>query len=94
MQELNIVILNNNFELIDSCWMIHELFEDEPVTIVSCDTDMYDLLVKLGIFCSRSEARKNWTRTGKEIPFGYNEFKDIGKQKKALYIWNPIKESD
>jgi hypothetical protein len=87
VQELNIVILNNYFD-ID---MQRKLFGNE---LVDCymvnEYDMYDILVLFKIFSSKSEARKNWERTGKEIPPGYNEFKNIGKQKKALYIWNPV----
>jgi hypothetical protein len=89
MQELNIVVLNANFA--SNSDMIVKLFGDEGLEVVNPLKDMYDLLVMLGVFSSKSEARKNWIRTGKEIPPGYNEFKNIGKQKKALYIWNPMK---
>jgi hypothetical protein len=75
--------------------MQHQLFGDELIDYynypeIGNKYDMYDILVLFKIFSSKSEARKNWERTGKEIPPGYNEFKNIGKQKKALYIWNPI----
>lgn len=94
MQELNVVVLNNNVDAIDMLWFMKQLFKDDPITTVTDGVDMYNLLVMLEVFPSRSEAKKNWTRTGREILPGYNEIKDIGKQKKALYIWNPIKESD
>jgi hypothetical protein len=86
MNELNVVILNENFD----GNMQRQLFGDEMVDYyMENEYDMYDILVLFKVFASRGEARKNWTRTGKEIPPGYNEFRGIGKHKKSLYIWNP-----
>ena len=84
IQELNIIIGNPILLLNQD--LIHHLFKNEEYRLIPEDCDMYDLLVLLGIFPSKSEARKNWTRTGKEISSGYNEFKNIGKQKKR-YIF-------
>jgi hypothetical protein len=95
MQELNLIIANKNLK--SNLDLIKHLFpEDQDVFIIPSneDWDMYDCLVKLKAFPSKSEARKNWTRTGKEILPGYNEFKNIGKQKKALYIWNPVGDEE
>jgi hypothetical protein len=89
MQELNAVVFNQFYDEKLAIFLFGGI--DETFLRIPDDYNMYDLLVLLGAFSSKSEARKNWTRTGKEIPSGYNEFKDIGKQKKALYIWNPVK---
>jgi hypothetical protein len=59
----------------------------EKVLHVPIETTMFDLLVKLGSFKSKGQARKNW-RFGKDIPSGWSEFK-IGKLKRHLSIWNP-----
>jgi hypothetical protein len=92
MQELNVVIGQPILLLNQD--LIYQFFGKESYRLMPEDCDMYDLLVLLGAFPSKSEARKNWNRTGKEIPPGYNEFKDIGKQKKALYIWNPVGDEE
>jgi hypothetical protein len=89
LREINIVVFNKFY---DEKFAISLFGEDEIYLRVPVEYDMYDCLVYLGVFNSRSEARKNWIRTGKEIPPGYNEFKNIGKQRKSLYIWNPIGE--
>ena len=54
--------------------------------------DMYDILVKCSIFLSKSDARKNWSRTGKEIPFGFSDFEKIGKLNHRITILNLNKE--
>lgn len=86
MQELNIAIKNQYFD--DDFANI--LFSNESFIILDKKTDIYDCLVMLNAFKSKSEARKNWNKT-KSIEQGYNEYKNIGKSKKSLYIWNPIK---
>lgn len=64
--------------------MIYAVPEILPQT-----TDMYDLLVKLQVFSSKSQARKNWKKTGPEIPWGWSAFEQIGKLNHALYILKP-----
>lgn len=51
--------------------------------------DMFDILVGIGVFKSKSEARKNWRGTGQQIPEGFNSF-TVGKLKNRIFIWNPI----
>lgn len=51
-------------------------------------TDMFELLVRLGAFKSKGQARKSWDKSGKEIPEGWSEF-FVGKKKRHLCIWNP-----
>jgi hypothetical protein len=70
--------------------LLQHIFGDEEATRVSQDKDIYDCLVMIGAFKSKSEARKNWTRTGKNFESGYNEYTGIGKKRLAMYVWNPV----
>ncbi len=66
------------------------LFPDsEDVLIIrpGNNKDMFDLLVLLGAFPSRSQARKNWKGT-QAIPEGWSEF-FVGKKKRHLCCWRP-----
>ena len=87
-QEFNFVIDNENFkeDLID---LIDTLFDGDDVHIIK-QLDMFDILVMTGLFRSKSEARKNWKRTGKDIPEGFTDIKNIGKLHHRLTIWNPV----
>jgi len=60
---------------------------DEEVMRVSPDTSIFDLLIIMGSFQSKSQAKKNW-KHGKDVPPGFNEFY-VGKVKRHLSIWNP-----
>lgn len=84
----NIVVKNDNY---DESLLV--LFNGEDINFVPPETDMWDLLVWTGAFDSKSQARKNWTKTAKEIPPGWNEFL-VGKNKAhktGIYVLNPIK---
>jgi hypothetical protein len=85
MDFLNVVIDNPNFEDED----IKTLFpDDEDVKLFKEGTiDIFDLLVMMGSFQSKGQAKKNWAGP-KEIPFGFSEF-IVGKLKRHLTIWNP-----
>lgn len=92
-QEFNFVIDNENLKPNDD--LIKGLFDlksDDSMRIVpmELDFDMFDILVEIGLFRSKSEARKNWKRTGKNIPEGFTDIKNIGKLHHRLTIWNPI----
>jgi len=92
-KEFNFVIDNENF--LDNEDLIESLFglnETETVQIVPSTFDVFDMLVDAGLFRSKSEARKNWKRTGKDVPEGFTDIKDIGKLHKRLTIWNPKKD--
>jgi hypothetical protein len=87
MTFLNVIISN---EFIQE-WDRNSLFpDDEDVVILrpGHGKDMFDLLLILGAFNSKSQARKSWTKTGKEIPLGWSEFW-VGSKKRQLCIWNP-----
>lgn len=62
----------------------------EPVIEITSDKDMYDILVMADIFPSKGQARKNWTRTGAEIPKGFTDLTNIGKLRHRITILNPI----
>ena len=70
--------------------LIPLLFGDEDVLYISPNTTMPDLLAQFGLFKSKSEARKNWKRTGIEIPGGWTALENIGKLNHCLWIWKPI----
>jgi hypothetical protein len=87
MNHLNVIVDNGSILPSDK----EILFEEEDVIVVPPDTTMFDLLVMLGSFPSKSQARKNW-KAGGEIPIGWSEF-FVGKKKRHLCIWNPSEET-
>lgn len=60
------------------------LFLDEFVYFTKC-TELPDLLVELGIYKSRSEAR----RAGRSGPISHGFIELKASKKKRLWIWNP-----
>lgn len=78
---MNNIIVNNGF-VQDTDRVT--LFGDEEVLVVEPQS-LTDLVITLGLFSSKSQARKA-NRVG-EIPTGYSEFK--GNKKTPLYVWNP-----
>jgi hypothetical protein len=86
-QFLNIIVRNGNVQPEDR----NALFPDgEAVfTFNSGQKNMFDLLVILGVFKSRGQARKNWRKTGRDIPPGWTQLDRLGKYRKELCIWNP-----
>lgn len=90
LQFLNLIIANGNVRDTDR----ELLFPDnERVDIVFPGNQvlrtMFDILVFLGVFKSKSDARKNWKKTRREIPPGFSHFVGLGKFRKELCIWNP-----
>lgn len=73
------------------------LFADDPVTRVPKETDWLDLLVKAGVFRSRTQGRQNWNNIGKKIGYctaifpGWTEVSQVGKLRHRIYIWKPIR---
>ena len=89
-QEFNFVITNENLEdNFPTDNLIETLFDGESFIPVTTGADMFDILVMAGLFRSKSEARKNWKRTGKDVPEGFTDIERIGKLKHRLTIWNP-----
>ena len=87
--ELN-VIVQNEFLRGDEA---HLFFQDELVIFVAPGTSVYELLVTLGAFQSRGQARKNWTQSTAEIPEGFSDFAGIGKLRRTLTILRATKEN-
>ena len=88
--EMNIII-DNGLIVGDEAALF---FSGEPIDIRPLGTDMFDLLVELGIFSSKSQALKNWKRSGRDIPLGFSDFERIGKLNNRLTILNPMKVTE
>lgn len=86
MIELNIVIKNEHFRA-DMVGLF--FFPDDTISFLPPETTMADIGVILGMFPSKGQARKNgW---GGEIENGWSEKLGVGKLKKNVWIWKPIK---
>lgn len=88
-KEFNFVITNENLN--ENSDLIDALFGGEGFVPLSTGADMFDILVMTGMFRSKSDARKNWNRTGQSVPEGFTDLERIGKLKKRITIWNPVK---
>lgn len=62
-----------------------EIFAGEPF-LVKEHADMFDLLVEIGAFKSKSDARKNWKKSDQNIEDGLSTFL-VGSKKIPLFIW-------
>ena len=83
MMFLNVVVVNGFIRKQD----IDSLFPpEEELFFCSPLTSLQDLLVKLGAFESKSQARKIFKV--KTMPDGWSHF-TIGKMRRELCIWNP-----
>ncbi len=60
---------------------------DQDITTLVNKVDMFDILVMADIFTSKSQAHKNWTRTGRDVPDGFTDIQNIGKFNQRLTIW-------
>lgn len=82
------MILNGNIEPSDAP---HLFPKGEAIeAFLPNEIDIFDLLVKLEAFPSKSQARKNW-KGSKQIPDGWSHFV-VGKLKRDLCIWNPTEK--
>lgn len=84
MDYLNVIVMNGFVRGEDKPALFPN---DEDVLEVSPLTDIWDLLLMLGAFPSRGQAKKNW-KGPKQIPDGWSEFY-VGKIRRHLCIWNP-----
>jgi len=62
---------------------------NESYIILSSNSDMYDCLVAGGFFKSKSQAKNSWTKTDKQIEYGFHSFV-VGKKQIPLHIFKPI----
>jgi len=92
--DFNFIILNDSNQSGDAELFFgdHEGNLHDDITIeITPDKDMYDILVMTNIFKSKGDARKNWTKTGKEIPWGFSYFR-VGKLRHTICILNTLKD--
>ncbi len=59
-------------------------FQGDEVEFVPVGTTLFDLLVRAGVFKSKSQARKNWKK-GKLLS-GFNYFHRLGKKRVTLCV--------
>ena len=85
MSDFNFLVKNGREEETDA----RLFFDNEEVIPISTNKNMYDILVMTNIFSSKSQARKNWAKTGANIPEGFSDF-IVGKLKHRICILNPI----
>ena len=93
MERINVNFIVNNKSLKANEDLLPMLFGEETTIPIAPDYTIYDILTMLGLFPSKSEARKNWKRTGKDIPVGFTSLEGVGKMRHNIYIWNPIGET-
>lgn len=96
MDFLNVIVENGNIQDGDEELLFgpmeHEcsgcsFCRKQDVMRVLPSTNMIDLLMEIGAFKSRGQAKKNW-KNSIDIPSGWSEF-FIGKVKRHLCIWKP-----
>jgi hypothetical protein len=80
----NYVVVNEHFKRNDA----EVFFPGERVIYIAGAFTMWDILHHAGLFGSKGQARKNWKRTGAEIPEGFSHFDHIGKRNSELAILN------
>lgn len=90
--EINIVVENEFLE--QNRDLLKPLFGDEVIEFVTPEANMFDILVKHEFFKSKGDAKKNWGRTGRDIPEGFTDLEHIGKKHRRLTIYNPTDMSD
>ena len=64
-------------------------FGKEAVFVVDEKTDMYDLLVTIGVYSSKKQAKRCWRQTGRPIPYGLNTFQINERAEEKLRIFFP-----
>jgi len=83
--EWNFIVVNGHNEMGDAILF----FDGEDINFITPKTSMLDILVALGIFKSKGQARKNWKRTGVTVPDGFTDLKKVGKLNKRITLFNP-----
>ena len=92
---INYIVINGNNERDDAELFFHGFddipaYPDDDVTYIAGGFTMWDILFHAGLFSSKSQARKNWTRTGEAIPKGFSHFIHLGCAHSEIAILNPI----
>jgi len=68
--------------------------EDKEFKFLNKNVDLFDILVDAEIFKSKSDARRNWNRSSKDIEYGWTKIDDIGKFRHIVSIWKPTWERE
>jgi len=84
--DVNIVVENDNLDT----ELAISLFDSNKWLTVPKTTDMFDILVMLNLFKNKGQAKKNWKKTGRDIPNGFSHFTRLGKFNSAISIFNQI----
>lgn len=99
MNDHNFIVENEHFHASDPRIFARSLELDsiEPWEFIPAEWTMWDILVKIGIFASKSKARQNWSQFAKAanieshiIPDGYTEIKKVGKLRHSIFIFKPM----
>lgn len=83
MDFLNVIVKSPNVRVDDRDLLFPE---DEEVIVIPKWITIQTLLIMIGAFESKSQAKKNFKE--KKIPDGWSHFV-IGKLRRELCIWNP-----
>lgn len=87
--EFNLVVNNQSLKKHND--LLPRLFgKEDELELIPDDWSMLDLLVHLGMFRSKSDARRTWKRTGFDVPAGFTDLTGVGKLNHRLTIWNPV----
>lgn len=79
MNELNFVLEGADTSLL-------EVFDNElPWETLPATTTIHDILVKLGVFSSKGQSKKNW-KHGELQPDRFNWFERVGKKRLSIVI--------
>ena len=67
---------------------LEQIILGQEIQYIDSSVDIYDILMMSEVFKSRAQAKKNWN--GPDIKPGYNEFLNIGKFNKNIYVFLPV----
>lgn len=95
MKSLHVAFKNDHFDrsFMDILFHPFDEWEDDIRIVEPGKLDIFDCLVMLEIFPSKGQARKNWKGPTEFRP-GFQHFERLGKMKKELVVWIPVKESE
>ena len=81
----NFIIRSQNSTL-DFDDLIPQIFGDTTTIAEKFNVDMFDILVEIGAFKSKSDAKNNWKKSDKNIDDGCSAW-IVGKKRIPLFIW-------
>ena len=69
------------------------LFAFDTVTVVEENLSIFNILVLCGRYPSVPAAKRGWTLST-DIPIGYSDWHNLGRDKSRLTIWNPHPDAE